>query len=145
MRTTRRYFGCCTRRVTSTTIVFSIFALVTLPVGSVLSLVTAAGFFVSGVIVSALCLLQLMRAEKRPAARQIFVCVAQALERFGLPGCQLKPQPEDLFAQILLLRFELVYSCFTNLFHALGHAQKPPARVTNFVGIGSLCAARSSA
>src|SRR6266481_1436520 len=37
MRTTRRYFGCCTSRCTSTTIVFSIFALVTLPVSTVRS------------------------------------------------------------------------------------------------------------
>src|SRR5580704_834786 len=36
MRTTRRYFGCCTSRCTSTTMVFSIFALVTLPISSVL-------------------------------------------------------------------------------------------------------------
>src|SRR6266403_1652745 len=37
MRTTRRYFGCCTSRCTSTTIVFSLFALVTLPVSTVRS------------------------------------------------------------------------------------------------------------
>src|SRR5229473_2713912 len=37
MRTTRRYLGCCTSRCTSTTIVFCIFALVTLPVRTVLS------------------------------------------------------------------------------------------------------------
>src|SRR6266849_882009 len=37
MRTTRRYLGCCTSRCTSTTMVFSIFALVTLPVRMVLS------------------------------------------------------------------------------------------------------------
>src|ERR1700730_13171805 len=37
MRTTRRYLGCCTSRCTSTTIVFSIFALVTLPVSTVRS------------------------------------------------------------------------------------------------------------
>src|SRR6266481_2531034 len=37
MRTTRRYFGCCTSRWTSTTIVFSIFALVTLPMSTVRS------------------------------------------------------------------------------------------------------------
>src|SRR5580704_8880485 len=37
MRTTRRYFGCFTSRCTSTTIVFSILALVTLPVSTVRS------------------------------------------------------------------------------------------------------------
>src|SRR5262245_36070598 len=124
--------------------VLSIFALVTLPVSSVLSLAGAAGFCVSGVIVSALCLLQLMRAKKRLNAGQIFFRFAQALARFRLPGRELKPQPEDLLAQILLLRFELVHSRFTNLFHALGH-QKPPARDTNLVGMGSLCAARPNA
>src|SRR5215470_4928254 len=101
MRTTRRYFGCCTRRVTSTTMVFSIFALVTLPVSSVLLLSGAAAFCVSGVIVSALCLLQLMRTEKRLHACQIFFRFAQALERFRLPGGQLKPQAKDLLAQVL--------------------------------------------
>src|SRR5262249_52770059 len=130
MRTTRRYFGCCTRRVTSTTMVFSIFALVTLPVSSVPSLLGAAGFCVSGVIVSALCLLQLMRAEKRLHTRQIFFRFAQAFERFGLASSELKTQPEDLFAEILLLRFKLVHSCLANLGNALGH-QRPPARVTN--------------
>src|SRR5260221_13597558 len=44
MRITRRYLACCTRRTTSTTMVFSIFALVTLPISSVLlpCLATAA-------------------------------------------------------------------------------------------------------
>src|SRR5215831_940224 len=37
MRTTRRYFACCTSRTISTTMVFSIFALVTLPVSTVRS------------------------------------------------------------------------------------------------------------
>src|SRR5579863_1393400 len=36
MRMTRRYFGCCISRCTSTTMVFSILALVTLPTSSVL-------------------------------------------------------------------------------------------------------------
>src|SRR5437899_8467754 len=36
MRMTRRYFGCCINRCTSTTMVFSILALVTLPINSVL-------------------------------------------------------------------------------------------------------------
>src|SRR5882757_9219151 len=43
MRTTRRYLGCCTNRCTSTTIVFCIFALVTLPVRMVLSPRSATG------------------------------------------------------------------------------------------------------
>src|SRR5712664_2667480 len=43
MRTTRRYLGCCTSRCTSTTMVFSIFALVTLPVRMVRSPRSATG------------------------------------------------------------------------------------------------------
>src|SRR5271165_100581 len=58
MRTTRRYLGCCTRRCTSTTMVFSILALVTLPVSAVRSprvlasclAVSAGAFTGSGVI-----------------------------------------------------------------------------------------------
>src|SRR6266850_2176526 len=54
MRTTRRYFGCCTSRWTSTTIVFSIFALVTLPVSTVRSPRSAAALCVSVVITPSL-------------------------------------------------------------------------------------------
>src|SRR6267378_800529 len=52
MRTTRRYFGCCTSRCTSTTIVFSIFALVTLPVRIVLSPRSATGALCVSVVIT---------------------------------------------------------------------------------------------
>src|SRR5882762_11465260 len=52
MRTTRRYFGCCTSRCTSTTIVFSIFALVTLPVSTVRSPRSAAAALCVSVVIT---------------------------------------------------------------------------------------------
>src|SRR5467141_5000969 len=52
MRTTRRYLGCCTSRCTSTTIVFSIFALVTLPVRIVLSPRSATGALCVSVVIT---------------------------------------------------------------------------------------------
>src|SRR5260221_10320360 len=84
---------------------------------------------------------QFLRAQKRFYPREIFFRFAKALERFGLPGGQLKTQPENLFGELFLPRVELVYAGFTDFFDAPRHDQKPPARVTNFVGIGSLCAA----
>src|SRR5260370_35353984 len=51
MRTTRRYLGCCTSRCTSTTIVFCIFALVTLPVRTVLSPRSATGALCVSVVI----------------------------------------------------------------------------------------------
>src|SRR5712664_1007915 len=52
MRTTRRYLGCCTSRCTSTTIVFCIFALVTLPVRIVLSPRSATGALCVSVVIT---------------------------------------------------------------------------------------------
>src|SRR5258708_7495695 len=52
MRTTRRYLGCCTSRCTSTTIVFCIFALVTLPVRMVLSPRSATGALCVSVVIT---------------------------------------------------------------------------------------------
>src|SRR6266436_1676395 len=52
MRTTRRYFGCCTSRCTSTTMVFSIFALVTLPVSTVRSPRSAAAALCVSVVIT---------------------------------------------------------------------------------------------
>src|ERR1700730_6064508 len=88
-----------------------------------------------------LCLLQLLHAEQCLHPREIFFCFAKPLERFGLSGGQLETQPENLLGQLFLLRFELVDARFPDFFNAPRHAQYPPARVTNFVGIGSLCAA----
>src|SRR5437764_877045 len=55
MRTTRRYFRCCTSRIISTTMVFSIFVLVTLPVSTMRSprvSAVAAGVWVTIMIAS---------------------------------------------------------------------------------------------
>src|SRR5208282_5704215 len=52
MRTTRRYLGCCTSRCTSTTIVFSIFALVTLPTSSVFLPRSATGALCVSVVIT---------------------------------------------------------------------------------------------
>src|SRR5260370_12924671 len=52
MRTTRRYLGCCTSRCTSTTMVFSIFALVTLPVSMVRSPRSATGALCVSVVIT---------------------------------------------------------------------------------------------
>src|SRR5260370_35355960 len=51
MRATGRYLGCCTSRCTSTTIVFCIFALVTLPVRTVLSPRSATGALCVSVVI----------------------------------------------------------------------------------------------
>src|SRR5882672_8901006 len=76
MRTTRRYFGCCTSRCTSTTIVFSIFALVTLPVSTVRSPRSAvAGLCVSVVITPSSVL---VRAEVFSPAPDLFSLRATA-------------------------------------------------------------------
>src|SRR6516225_3045475 len=118
MRITRRYLACCTRRITSTTMVFSIFALVTLPISSVRSPRSAAVFCVSAVIPISSRLLQFLCSEQRLHPRQIFFGFAQPLQRFRLPGGQLKSQPEDGLRQFLLLRFKFVDARFTNLFNA---------------------------
>src|ERR1700687_165592 len=52
MRTTRRYLGCCTSRCTSTTMVFSIFALVTWPVRMVRSPRSATGALCVSVVIT---------------------------------------------------------------------------------------------
>src|ERR1700687_1359949 len=52
MRTTRRYLGRCTSRCTSTTMVFSIFALVTLPVRMVRSPRSATGALCVSVVIT---------------------------------------------------------------------------------------------
>src|SRR5260370_3492747 len=52
MRTTRRYSGCCPSRCTSTTIVFSIFALVTLPMRMVRSPRSATGAVCVSVVIT---------------------------------------------------------------------------------------------
>src|ERR1700726_2886673 len=116
MRTTRRYFGCFTRRSTSTTMVFSILALVTRPVSTwcwwrVSAASVAAGTLLFVSLAIRLCLLrcwrlrssrQFLRAQERFYPREIFSCFAKPLECFRLSGGQLKTQPENLFGKLFL-------------------------------------------
>src|SRR3989442_1668607 len=67
MRTTRRYFVCCTSRVTSTTIVFCILALVTLPISSCRARTV---FCVSAVISKSPPLSAAQRTMSRAAAQR---------------------------------------------------------------------------
>src|SRR6267142_994882 len=76
MRTTRRYFGCCTSRCTSTTIVFSIFALVTLPVSTVRSPRSAAAALCVSVVITPSSVL--VRAEVFSPAPDLFSLRATA-------------------------------------------------------------------
>src|SRR5450432_2563406 len=126
MRTTRRYLGCCTRRSTSTTMVFSILALVTRPVRICRSCRVSTAVCCVGASVaihpSLRFLGQFMGAEQRFYPRQIFPCFPQTLERFGLTGGELKPEPEDLLGQFFLLGFELVDARFPNFFNATRHS-----------------------
>src|SRR5262249_23925432 len=135
MRITRRYFGCCTRRVTSTTMVFSIFALVTLPTSSVRAPRSATAVFCVSTLIPVssrlLCSLrtgrsrQLERAKPGLPPRQILFGFPQLLQRFGLAGRELETQPENGFAQLLLLSLEFVHARFTDLVDAPGHISEP--------------------
>src|SRR5229473_4477105 len=78
MRTTRRYFGCCTSRCTSTTIVFSIFALVTLPVRIVLSPRSATGALCVSVVITPSLLSALAREPAFSPAPDLFLLPAVA-------------------------------------------------------------------
>src|SRR5215467_11246410 len=99
MRITRRYLECCTSRVTSTTMVFSILALVTLPTSSVREpRASIAVFCVSALIPCPSRLLrgllprrarQLARAKKGLHPRQVLLGFSQPLQRFRLSGGQL--------------------------------------------------------
>src|SRR5580765_6377024 len=66
MRITRRYLGCWTKRVTCTTMVFSIFALVTLPISSVVF--AGAAVCVSAVITPSLPLPPLSAVARAAAS-----------------------------------------------------------------------------
>src|SRR2546430_12750909 len=72
MRTTRRYLGCCTSRCTSTTIVFCIFALVTLPVSTVRSPRSATGALCVSVVITPSLLSALARAPVSSPAPDLF-------------------------------------------------------------------------
>src|SRR5467141_1043706 len=72
MRTTRRYLGCCTSRCTSTTIVFSIFALVTLPVRMVRSPRSVTGALCVSVVITPSLLSALAREGVFSPAPDLF-------------------------------------------------------------------------
>src|SRR5204862_3272617 len=72
MRTTRRYLGCCTSRCTSTTMVFSIFALVTLPVSMVRSPRSATGALCVSVVITPPLLSVLARERVFSPAPDLF-------------------------------------------------------------------------
>src|SRR6266436_1332092 len=72
MRTTRRYLGCCTSRCTSTTMVFSIFALVTLPVRMVRSPRSAAGTLCVSLVITPSLLSALAREPVFSPAPDLF-------------------------------------------------------------------------
>src|SRR5216683_1908673 len=78
MRTTRRYFGCCTSRCTSTTMVFSIFALVTLPVRMVRSPRSAAGALCVSVVITPSLLSVLAREPVFSPAPDLFSLLGAA-------------------------------------------------------------------
>src|SRR6266481_4068067 len=77
MRTTRRYLGCCTSRCTSTTMVFSIFALVTLPMRMVRSPRSATGALCVSLVItpSLLSSLPLVPSKAGSAAGKSFPSV----------------------------------------------------------------------
>src|SRR5713226_8724205 len=72
MRTTRRYLGCCTSRCTSTTMVFCIFALVTLPVRMVRSPRPATGALGVSVVITPSLLSALARERVFSPAPDLF-------------------------------------------------------------------------
>src|SRR5260370_19351389 len=72
MRTTRRYLVCCTSRCTSTTMVFSIFALVTLPVSMVRSPRSATGALCVSVVITPSLLSALAREPVSSPAPDLF-------------------------------------------------------------------------
>src|SRR5260370_16042652 len=78
MRTTRRYLGCCTSRCTSTTIVFCIFALVTLPVRIVRSPRSATGALCVSFVITPSLLSALARGPVSLPAPDLFSLHATA-------------------------------------------------------------------
>src|SRR4029077_11290534 len=86
MRTTRRYLGCCTSRCTSTTIVFSIFALVTLPVRMVRSPRSATGALCVSLVITPSLLSALAREPVSLPAPDLFSLHGDASELRLVPS-----------------------------------------------------------
>src|SRR5438445_4140587 len=87
MCTTRRYLGCCTSRCTSTTIVFCIFALITLPVRMVLSPRSATGALCVSLVITPSLLSALAREPVFSPAPDLFSLHEDAS---GLPPARSK-------------------------------------------------------
>src|ERR1700752_43132 len=119
---TRRYSLCCTSRVTLTMMVFSIFALVTTPVSCwrVCRALAAAGAAAAGVSL-AIFFPQFTLAQERFYAGEILPRRTQFRHGFGLPGRQLKTQPEDLVGQLALPLVQFRGVLIAHLFGSLGH------------------------
>src|SRR5579863_1176384 len=135
-------------RVTLTTMVLAIFELVTTPVFSWRPPRTRPGWavlFISVLTFSiANLLLDFPFAEQGLDPGQFLARGTQSRKRFGLPGGELKAEAENLLPQLLLLNFQFRSSQITEFFDAPRHYSSP-ARVTNFVRMGNLCAANSIA
>src|ERR1700693_5851761 len=134
---TRWYSLCCTRRVTFTIIVFSIFALVTTPVTSWRSWRAGAG---AAAVSLTICFPQFTLAQESLDAGQILPRRSQLRHSLGLPGRELKAQPEHLLGQFILPLVQFRRILIAHFFDSLRH-QSAPARLTKRVRIGSLCAA----
>src|SRR5580704_19121506 len=116
-------------------IVFCIFALVTTPVTSWRSCRAGAAAVSLGIGFP-----QFALAQERLHAREILPRRTQFRDGFGLPRRELKPQAEDLLGELALALVELGRILIAHFFRFLRH-QSDPARLTNRVRIGSLCAA----
>src|SRR5579863_6206424 len=91
-----------------------------------------------------LCFPQFALAQECFDAGQILARRPQLGDSLGLPGGELKAQPEDLLGQLALPLVQFRRILIAQFFDSLGH-QSAPARLTKRVRIGSLCAASSIA
>src|SRR5579862_1359956 len=112
-------------RVTLTSMVLAIFALVTTPVFSwrrprrgwgTAALLAAALVFSIAILVP-----QFAFAEQSLDPGQFLARRAKPRQRFGLAGGELKAQAEDLVAQLLLLHFKLGRAEVAKFFAAPSH------------------------
>src|SRR5260370_23210116 len=75
---------------------------------------------------------QLVLAQKRLDARQIFLRGSEPAHGFSLPGGELKTQPKYLFGKLALTRRQFRLAQIPQLIDFPGH-QSSPARLTNRV------------
>src|SRR5579863_2067913 len=91
-----------------------------------------------------LCFPQFALAQECFDAGQILARRPQLGDSLGLPGGELKSQPENLLGQLVLPLVQFRRILIAHFFDSFGH-QSAPARLTKRVRIGSLCAASSMA